>query len=81
MSRHYLELKQDGDVFLYEDSRAYFGVGVSKIGNIFEADIERKINAALVGQKLPDCCECDYYASLWCAEMDNYCFDDIKFLT
>ena len=75
----YLELKQNGDVYLYEDSRAYFGIGVSKIGSIFEDGIEEKIDTALIGQKLPDCCSCEYYASFMCAEMDNYCFDDIKF--
>lgn len=75
----YLELKQNGDVYLYEDSRASFGVGVSKIGNIFAEDIKEKIDSVLIGQKLPDCNKCSYYANFMCAEMDNYCFDDIKF--
>ncbi|OGI07970.1 MAG: hypothetical protein A2Y40_06560 [Candidatus Margulisbacteria bacterium GWF2_35_9] len=75
----YLELKQDGSINLYEDSHAYFSVGVSTIGNIFDQDIETKIKDALVNKKIPDCNNCKYYGNSLCPELDNYCFADIKF--
>lgn len=76
----YLELKQDGEINLYEDSHAYFDVGVSKLGSIFDSDMEEKINKALINKKIPDCNVCDYYGSFLCPELDNYCFADIKFI-
>lgn len=75
----YISLKQNGDVYLYEDSRAYFEIGVSNLGNIFDEDIDKKINDALLGKMIPNCNECPYYADFSCVELDNYCFDDIKF--
>lgn len=75
----YIELSRNGDVFFHENSKDSFGQGISRLGNIFDEDIKTKIEDKTLIAKTAECKECAYYKTIMCADLDTYCFDDIKF--
>lgn len=75
----YLELSRNGDIFFHENSKDPFGKGITKLGKIFDENIKEKIKEKELTAKTVECDKCIYYKTLMCADLDTYCFDDIKF--
>lgn len=74
----FISLRQNGDIQLYSNSKADYGVGIHFLGNISNESIQDMLSS-YNGDCSIDCSECDKYGSLECYELDNYCFDDIYF--
>jgi MoaA/NifB/PqqE/SkfB family radical SAM enzyme len=75
----FMEVKQNGELLLYEDSRAPWGQGIHEVSNVLADSFEATLDsvAERFQDRFIDCERCDYYASPYCIELDHYCVADV----
>lgn len=76
----FMEVDVKGDILFYVDSRASWGVGIERLCNVGDSDVEERIDTVCRHHQtaIVDCSACPHFATMSCIELDNYCVADLE---